>query len=187
MRPLKEVIKELRQKHGNKSQVAKEIGISSQLLGQYEAGRHEPKVDFFEKWIEVYNEDIRTIQKQPKSEANVSHETKNGTQVHKRSDNKENAGKDTGQIYQELYEKFLGDNSEYLVIHRDVLKDHRLIPVDRLAEDKTRLANDQTLLEQRNREIEQRSNEIQALTAAIREIAARPINIQLPDVKRTQE
>ena len=106
---------------------------------------------------------------------------KNITQVQDGSDNKENPlGVRRANVFEELYEKFLGSNSDYLVIHKDMLKDHRLISVERLDEDKERALNDRA-------DREQRSNEIQTLTAALREIAMRPINIQLPEIKRTQE
>lgn len=133
MRPLKDIIKELRENHGNKSEVARKLGISPQRLGQYEKGKMEPKGDFYEKWEVAFGEDIRAIQKGGAIETNVSHGTINLTQVEKRSDNKEKPlGADAGRIYQELYHKFLGEKSDYLVIHRDMLKDHRIIAIEQL-------------------------------------------------------
>ena len=135
MRHLKEVIKELRQNHGNKTQVAKKLGISSQLLGQYEQGRQEPKIEFFEKWKNVFGEDLRAIQKQ----TNVSKKTDNHTPVDKQSDNAEKPlGADNmdSEIYKEMYEKFIGTNSDYLVIHKDILKQHRIIAVEQFEKDK---------------------------------------------------
>lgn len=43
---------------GNKSEMARLLGISSQLLGQYANGRHKPKPDFYVKWKEVFGEDF---------------------------------------------------------------------------------------------------------------------------------
>lgn len=39
----------------NKSQMAKEIGISSQLYGKYEEGEISPKVDFFKKFEKKFD------------------------------------------------------------------------------------------------------------------------------------
>lgn len=54
----------------NKSQMAERLGISSQLLGQYEQGKRTPKTSFFLKWKEVFKEDLLKD-----VEANVSRET----------------------------------------------------------------------------------------------------------------
>jgi transcriptional regulator with XRE-family HTH domain len=59
------------QRHGKKSEVARQLGISSQLLGQYISGKHKPKADFYLKWKEVFKEDLLK-----QLERNVSHETK---------------------------------------------------------------------------------------------------------------
>lgn len=52
------------------SEVARRLGISSQLLGQYMKGRHEPKLSFYEAWAREFGEDITSL-----AERNVSHET----------------------------------------------------------------------------------------------------------------
>lgn len=44
-------------------------GYSGQLIGQYIAGRQRPKVDFYEKWREVFGFDLRG------NDTNVSHGT----------------------------------------------------------------------------------------------------------------
>jgi transcriptional regulator with XRE-family HTH domain len=77
MPELKEILTKLRSGHGNKSQVAKRIGISPQLLGQYEQGRQLPKIDFYKKWKTAYGEDLIEMI----GETNVSHETEKLTQV----------------------------------------------------------------------------------------------------------
>lgn len=43
---------------GNKSEIGRKIGYSSQLLGQYARGEKEPKVAFFVQWKSAYNEDL---------------------------------------------------------------------------------------------------------------------------------
>ncbi len=43
---------------GNKSKVARQLKISPQLLGHYMSGRNKPKVEFYDKWREVYGEDL---------------------------------------------------------------------------------------------------------------------------------
>jgi transcriptional regulator with XRE-family HTH domain len=43
---------------GNTSEIARLLGVSSQLLGQYARGRHKPKPDFYLKWKEVFGEDL---------------------------------------------------------------------------------------------------------------------------------
>lgn len=55
----------------NAAEVARKLGISSQLLGQYMNGRHKPKPEFYIKWKEVFKEDLMQA-----IETNVSHETK---------------------------------------------------------------------------------------------------------------
>lgn len=42
----------------SKSEVARKLGISSQLLGQYMDGRQKPKADFYVKWKNAFKEDI---------------------------------------------------------------------------------------------------------------------------------
>lgn len=186
----KKVISTLIRNDGRKpSAIAKDLEITSQRLGQYKNGKRFPDADFIQKWHKKYGQNIMDLmENETDSETNVSHETGKHTRVQKASDNKANRPSvNRENVFEELYEKFLGTKSEYLVIHRDVLKEHRLIAVERLEEDKARSSHDRAMLEQRAREVEQRSSEIQLLTAAIKEISARPINIQLSDIKRAQE
>lgn len=66
-----DVLTELVPKKGkNKSDVARRLGISSQLLGQYMNGRHEPKLAFYEAWEREFGEKLKTG-----NERIVSHET----------------------------------------------------------------------------------------------------------------
>lgn len=187
-RASKKVISTLIKNDGRKpAAIAKDLEVTSQRLGQYKNGKRFPDADFIQKWYKKYGQNIMELmENETGDETNVSHGTEKHTQVQKGSDNKVEPVSGEN-VFRELYERFLGAKSEYLVIHRDVLKEHRLIAVDRLDEDKARSNNDRAMLEQRAREVEQRSLEIQTLTAAIRELSARPINIQLSDIKRTQE
>jgi phage repressor protein C with HTH and peptisase S24 domain len=63
------IAKEVADRGGNQSEIARKLGISSQLLGQYIAGRHKPKADFYIKWKTVFGEDLLDL-----IERNVSHE-----------------------------------------------------------------------------------------------------------------
>lgn len=59
MRQLSDILKELIPKKGkSKSEVARLLGISSQLLGQYQRGGRKPGGDFFLKWRQVFGEDL---------------------------------------------------------------------------------------------------------------------------------
>lgn len=72
MNQLSDKIKKTREgRNLNRSQIATILGISSQLYGQYEDGKRMPKMPFFVKWKEKFNQDL--------IEANVSQETKDIT------------------------------------------------------------------------------------------------------------
>jgi len=43
---------------GNKSEIGRQIGYSSQLLGQYTRGEKEPKMAFFVQWKRTFGEDL---------------------------------------------------------------------------------------------------------------------------------
>lgn len=67
---VKDIIAAAIERHGgNKSEIARKLHISSQLLGQYEAGRQKPKPDFYVKWKKTFGEDLQ-------NETFVSFETK---------------------------------------------------------------------------------------------------------------
>jgi transcriptional regulator with XRE-family HTH domain len=60
------ILKErVKAKGGNQSEIARALGISSQRLNQYINGRMKPKVEFYDRWKEVFGEDL-------KGETNVS-------------------------------------------------------------------------------------------------------------------
>jgi len=50
--------------------MAELLGISSQLLGMYESGKRNPKIEFHQKWKDVFKEDLL--------KTNVSRETNKG-------------------------------------------------------------------------------------------------------------
>lgn len=118
MPELSEILTGLRKKHGNKAQVAKKLRISSQLLGQYEAGRQKPKLDFYKKWKEVFNEDILKLI----DETNVSHETENGTSATK-PDNNEMSNLSRDEVYRDLVES----NSEYRLVPKIILDKYEIL------------------------------------------------------------
>lgn len=76
-------------------------------------------------------------------------------------------------IYKQLYDKLLGENSDYIVINKELLKTHRLVSVEQLEEDRANL--------------ERRAFEMKFLLETIREFHTRPINVHLPDVQKTKE
>lgn len=52
-------MREFREQKGwSKSEIARQLGISSQLYGHYEDQKRTPKGDFFLKWREVFGEDL---------------------------------------------------------------------------------------------------------------------------------
>ncbi|HVZ95414.1 MAG TPA: helix-turn-helix domain-containing protein [Chitinophagaceae bacterium] len=62
MKPISEIIKDKRiELQINKAEMARKLGISSQLYGNYEDGTHEPKIEFYKKWKEVFNQDLLSI------------------------------------------------------------------------------------------------------------------------------
>lgn len=126
MRPLSEIIKELRQNRDlSKAEAARRLSknamkpISSQRLGQYEAGRQEPKIEFLEAWEKTFGEKLRDVQRQ----TNVSHGTINTTPVHKRSDNKEKPLGGDPEVYRTIVE----GNTEYVLIPRKAMENAEII------------------------------------------------------------
>lgn len=101
----------------------------------------------------------------------------NGTHEQNGSDNSRKSLDEQKDIYKELYNKFIGEGSEYLLIHRDVLKEHRLVAVEQFEKD-------QKQMEQNAKELDRRTNELEGLREIIKELTARPINIQLPKVQK---
>jgi transcriptional regulator with XRE-family HTH domain len=120
MPELKEFLTEVREKHGNKAQVAKKLGISPQLLGQYEKGRQNPKVDFFDKWKEVYNQDLRLMM----IETNVSHGTEKHTPAMKSTSNKEMSRSAKETFFEDLIER----NDTYFIAPRAIFTDYKIVP-----------------------------------------------------------
>jgi transcriptional regulator with XRE-family HTH domain len=75
---LLELVKNLIKERGKTDvEIASELGISSQRLGQYKNGKREPGIDFAAKWQKVYGEDI--VEMYLASETNVSRGTEKPT------------------------------------------------------------------------------------------------------------
>jgi transcriptional regulator with XRE-family HTH domain len=134
MPELAEIIKKSRELKGTQVAIAMQLSetkaakkhnwkVSSQSLGQYEAGEKKPKAAFFLAWKEAFKEDLLADD----GETNVSHETENLTPVDKSSDNTE---KSLGEL--EAYRKLFEGRTEYLVIPRKVLEKTQLISIDEL-------------------------------------------------------
>lgn len=73
MRSYAEVLAELYLKNGgNKAEIARKLGgkVSPQVLGQYEIGRHQPKLAFIKRWKEVFGDDLTAL-----TETNASRQT----------------------------------------------------------------------------------------------------------------
>lgn len=69
-----ETIKKFRLAKGwNRSEIARQLGISSQLYGQYEDDKRSPGGDFFINWKLKFGQDL--------TEAIVSHETKENDSI----------------------------------------------------------------------------------------------------------
>ena len=58
----------------NRGQMSDKLSCSSQLFGMYERGERNPKIDFYNKWKEVFNEDLFLF------ETNVSQDDGGGIQ-----------------------------------------------------------------------------------------------------------
>lgn len=93
MDQLHKILSDLVPKKGrSNAAVAKQLGISGQLLGQYMAGTRNPKTKFFIDWKREFGEDLLQL-----IEANVSQETianeDNHSYVKKRNELKNNGDK----------------------------------------------------------------------------------------------
>lgn len=153
---------------------AEVTGLSDTTYGTYSRMTSAMGADSMDKILTAYPELRKVL---------INHLTgnnmENNTHTQKRDEIKDNPlGEEAARIYAELYQRFLGANSEYLVIHRDVLKEHRLVAVEQLEKEKQQAQNAQ-------QEISERMKQIEKLTDMIG-VAASP-NKQLPDPKRTQK
>lgn len=125
MLELKDTLTIRRKNHGNKSQVAKKLGISSQLLGQYEQGRQKPKLEFYKKWKEVFGEDLL-------KETNVSNLSENNTPVEKSGNNKLSTP-DANEILRQIVD----GKGQYILINKElILEKYRLRSVEDIEEEK---------------------------------------------------
>jgi transcriptional regulator with XRE-family HTH domain len=128
MREIAGILKELRPSKGSQLAVAKALGITSQQLGSYERGDYKPKADFFDKWKEVFGEDLRQIQK-GNIQRNVSHGTENITPAIKSTSNTEKM-KSRDEMYQDLVEA----NSDYRLVPKVILEKYHIIPKEEAEE-----------------------------------------------------
>jgi transcriptional regulator with XRE-family HTH domain len=69
-------------KGNNKSEIARKLGVSPTLIGQYINGRQKPKTEFFVKWEEVYGEDIKQMFLTNVPRETVNHSTNGSKQAH---------------------------------------------------------------------------------------------------------
>lgn len=124
----RKVISELIKADGRDDvEIAEDLGISSQRLGQYKNGKRYPNVDFVSKWKEVFGQDLAELIK--KSETNVSHETKKHTSVVNRK------GIDPA-TRAEVYRDILENYTEYIMIPRFMLESHRFTSLEQMQKDK---------------------------------------------------
>lgn len=159
MAELKDFLQKLRSQHGTQTEVASKIGISSQLLGQYERGERNPKLPFFRKWKEVYNEDLQSLM----DEAKVSIKAINNTPVDKPSDNKETS--------EEVYRNIVEGNTEYILIPRSVLQEkYRLVALEQFQKDKDQMDKDKAVIDRLLSMNERLIAEVTSLQAKIPEV-----------------
>jgi transcriptional regulator with XRE-family HTH domain len=152
---LSKLIEELRKPLGNKAQVARKLAISPQLLGQYESGMQRPKLEFFNKWKEVFEHDLIELEK----ERNVSHETnlkQNGTPAMKSTDQKQKDLVARATAFQEIMDTY----TEYALVHKSLLENHRFTS-------KEQMARDERLVDKLLEKLEKQRNEIEKLKIKI--------------------
>lgn len=158
MASIGEVLKGLYKKYGgNKSEIARQLGgiVTSQQLGQYEAGKSEPKVLFYERWKEVFGDDLQQLMKGV--ERNVSRGT---------TENEPNR-RDFESWARDLIEK----NTEYRLIPKTILdEEYRIILKSEIELKEQMLKN---LLDSKNELISALKQEIAELRSAQRVVPAK--------------
>lgn len=136
MADLKDILPGLREKHGNQSQVARRLGIRSQLLGQYEKGKRNPKADFYKKWKNEFGEDLEALI----DEANASRGTLNHTSVDKPGDNSK---KNNGLPLEEI-KRIIEGETDYYVIPKSILEgNYRIVAIEQIQKDEKELSDRQ--------------------------------------------
>jgi transcriptional regulator with XRE-family HTH domain len=133
-------------KGGKQTEIAKSLGISAQRLGQYLQGRQQPKIDFYNKWKDVYGEDIQQMLKG--EQTNVSR----GTLTVSLDDLK-------GKVYTELVE----GKTEYILQHKRFLDEYQVVPkriIEMLSQSSAENAD---LKDRYNKTIQELKEEIAAL------------------------
>lgn len=110
-------------KGGNKSEIGRKLGISSQLLGQYEQGRQKPKSSFFTKWEKVYGENISHI-----FETNVSDEI---SPV--RTDDRESSNKTKAESHASDISALIAQNTTLIESHNRLTRTLEMLVRERTA------------------------------------------------------
>jgi hypothetical protein len=159
MRKLSEILKDLRATKGTQIAVATMLSsaglkITSQQLGSYEAGDYNPKADFYDKWKEVFGEDLRAILKES-SERNVSREAIKHTSVDKATDNTEKPTK-----RESVYTTIVEGHTEYLLVPRSVLQETQLVSSEQIRRTWDELAEKNKELSEKNKELERKNKQI---------------------------
>lgn len=132
MPELKDFIKEYRESNGwSQTEIASKIGVSSQLYGRYEAGKHGPKSDFYEGWKKAFGFDLIERLKQM-SEPNVSRGAEKITPAMNSTDKIDYDEGARGKVYKTIVE----GHTEYLLIPRSVMKDVQLVSNKQIEKDK---------------------------------------------------
>lgn len=150
----------------SQAEIEADTGISKQNLSTWENEKGNPGPEFIDQLSKYFGlqkdlflKDGLTIEylQNMKNNASVPNEAAiNGKPLREKD------------LYREMYEKFLGEDSQYLLIHKELLKEHRLIPIKEMELN----ADNQVKV-------------ILELTARLGQLAERPINIHFPNVEKT--
>jgi transcriptional regulator with XRE-family HTH domain len=115
------------------TQIANDLGITKQRLGNYKDGHRFPDAEFIQLWQKKFGENIMAlIEKEKDQSTNVSRETKKLTPVDKANDNKEKGHDSRIEVYRTIVE----GHTEYVLIPRIVLNDTQLVSVKQIEKDK---------------------------------------------------
>jgi transcriptional regulator with XRE-family HTH domain len=115
----KQVITSLLEKDGRETaEIAKDLKVSKQRLGNYKDGKRFPNADFVQKWKNKFGQNIMDLI-EPES-TNVSRETKKLTSVDKASDNSE---KEEESVLRRLVER----NDKYRLVPTIILDQYEIL------------------------------------------------------------
>lgn len=147
------------------SEIARQLGhgITSQRLGQYANGISKPKVDFYDRWKEVFGEDLKELVESG-FEKNVSHETQN----------EKNPAQ--SEVPESIYRDLVEGNSEYKLVPKTILQEEYRIMLLSEIEYRNTLTN--KALESRDRMINVLENRISELTDQINKLQQSQVKAQ---------